>query len=82
MDKSGLPVFEDSKESRSPAMIVFAIPEEYFILLTKAFYLRNYNSTLLPVPTNESLKESPGELEMSSDYLKEWINNVTIWTEN
>lgn len=82
MDKSGLPVFEDSKESRAPAMIVFAIPEEYFILLTKAYYLRNYNSTLIPVPTKESLKESPGEIEMSSEYLKEWINNVTIWTEN
>lgn len=85
MDNSGEPVFDnknkDSKETKIPSMIVFALPEEYYILLTKAYYLRSYNSTLIPVPTNESLKENPGDLE-SSDYFKEWINNVTVWTDN
>ena len=37
-------------------MIVFAVPEEYYILLKKAEYLRTYDSTLIPVPTNEGLK--------------------------
>ena len=44
-------------------------------------FLRTYDSTLIPVPTNESLKDEPGELEISSESLKEWINKVTIWQE-
>ena len=82
LDKDGNAIFKKDNNAGPPAMIIFAIPEEYYILLTKAYYLRSYYSTLIPVPTNESLKESPGELEMSSEYLKEWINTVTIWTDN
>lgn len=80
-DSSGESVFEDTKKQKTPAMIIFAVPEEYFILLQKANYLRTYNTSLIPVPTNESLKEEPGELSMSSETLKEWINKTTIWTE-
>ena len=60
-------------------MIVFAVPEDYYILLKKASYLRTYDSTLIPVPTNESLKDNPGDLEISSTQLRDWINKVTVW---
>lgn len=80
-DSSGQPVFSNLDEQRTPAMIVFALPEEYYILLKKAEYLRTYDSTLIPVPTNESLKDEPGDLEISSEQLKDWINKVTVWTE-
>ena len=80
-DASGQPVFSNLDEQRTPAMVVFAVPEEYYILLKKAEYLRTYESTLIPVPTNESLKDDPGELEISSEQLKDWINRVTVWTE-
>ncbi len=80
-DSSGQPVFANLDEQRTPAMVVFAVPEEYYILLKKAEYLRTYDSTLIPVPTNESLKDDPGELEISSEQLKDWINKVTVWTE-
>lgn len=80
-DSSGQPVFSNLDEQRTPAMIVFAVPEEYYILLKKAEYLRTYESTLIPVPTNESLKDEPGDLEISSEQLKDWINRVTVWTE-
>ena len=80
-DSSGQPVFSNLDEQRTPAMIVFAVPEEYYILLKKAEYLRTYESTLIPVPTNESLKDEPGKLEISSENLKDWINKVTVWTE-
>ena len=63
-------------------MIIFAVPEEYYILLTKAYYLRSYYSTLIPVPTNESLRDNPSDIEMPSDYLKTFINTVTVWTDN
>ncbi len=81
-DASGQPVFANLDEKRTPAMIVFAVPEEYYILLKKAEFLRNYDTTLIPVPTNESLQENPGNVAISSEDLKNWINKVTIWTEN
>lgn len=80
-DSSGKAVFANLDEQRTPAMVVFAVPEEYYILLKKAEYLRTYDSTLIPVPTNESLKDEPGDLEISSEQLKDWINKVTVWTE-
>jgi len=81
-DSSGQPVFSNLSEQKTPAMIVFAVPEEYYILLKKAEFLRNYETTLIPVPTNESLEDEPGELSISSEQLKNWINRVTIWTES
>ena len=81
-DSSGKAVFQNIDENRTPAMVVFALPEEYYILLKKAEFMRSYDTSLILVPTNESLKDEPAELEISSDQLKEWINLNTVWTEN
>ena len=81
-DSSGKAVFQNIDENRTPAMVVFALPEEYYILLKKAEFMRTYDTSLILVPTNESLKDEPAELEISSDQLKEWINRNTVWTEN
>lgn len=80
-DSEGQAVFSNLDENRTPAMVVFAVPEEYYILLKKAEFLRTYDTTLIPVPTNESLKDEPGALAISSNDLKDWINRVTIWTD-
>ena len=77
-DADGNPVFQNIDENRKPAMIVFAVPEEYYILLKKAEYMRTYDTSLNIVPTNESLKDAPADLEISSDQLKEWINLNTV----
>ncbi len=82
LDGNGQNVFDNVEEERTPAMMIFAVPEEYHILLRKTMYLRTYDATLLPVPTRESLKEQPGEVRISSEELKDWINNVTYWTED
>ena len=78
-DASGKPVFQNIDENRAPSMVVFAVPEEYHILLRKATYMRTYDTTIELVPTNESIKDEPGELEISSEMLKEWINKNTVW---
>ncbi|MBQ3306763.1 MAG: hypothetical protein IJG68_01060 [Bacilli bacterium] len=80
-DSAGQPVFQNIDENRTPAMVVFAVPEEYFILLKKTEYMRTYDTSLILVPTNESLKDDPADLEISSDQLKQWINDHTYWTE-
>ena len=80
IDSTGNDVFNDAENPGTPAQIIFAVPEEYHILLRKAMYLRSYSATLIPVPTNESLKEQPGEVAISNENLKDFINRVTVWT--
>lgn len=80
-DSSGRPVFQNIDEGRTPAMIVFAVPEDIYVLLKKAENMKTYSTSLVLVPTNESQNEEPADLEISSDQLKEWINNRTFWVE-
>lgn len=81
-DGDGKPVFQNLDEDRKPAMVIFAVPQEYYILLKKAEEMRTYDTSLIPVPTNESLKDEPADLEISSDELKNWINEHTVYTES
>ena len=80
LDSSGNDVFNDLNNIGTPAQLIFAVPEEYHILLRKAMYLRSYSATLIPVPTNESLKDEPGNVAISNEDLKDFINKVTVWT--
>ena len=71
-------VFSNRDEEKTPAMIIFAVPEKYFNLLKKAEYLdSSYQSQLIPVPTNESKEETPGEINISSEKLEKFIEQVT-----
>ena len=80
-DSSGQAVFQNMDDNRAPSQIIFALPQEYFVLLKKASYMRTYDTVIELVPTNEGNKDEPGDLELSSDALKEWINNHTAWTD-
>lgn len=81
VDSNGDSVFENPEAVKTPSQIIFAVPEEYHILLRKAMYLRTYEVTLIPVPTAESIKESPGEVAIANESLKDFINKVTVWTD-
>ena len=80
-DSSGNNVFADLDEKTAPSQIVFAVPEEYHILLRKAEYLGAYETEIIPVPTAESLEDEPGDVTLSSADLRNFINNVTAMTE-
>lgn len=81
VDSNGNSVFENPEDIKTPSQIIFAVPEEYHILLRKAMYLRTYEVTLIPVPTAESTKENPGEVAIANETLKDFINKVTVWTD-
>ena len=80
-DSDGRAVFQNMDEGRVPSMVVFALPEEFYFLLKKAEFMRTYDTSIIIVPTNESLKDEPGELSLGSEELKEWINQRTSWVE-
>lgn len=81
LDANGDSVFANMQDVKTPSQMIFAVPEEYHILLRKAMYLRTYEVTLIPVPTAESIKENPGEVAIANEALKDFINRVTVWTE-
>ena len=80
-DSNGNNVFANVEEKTEPAQIIFAVPEEYHILLRKASFLIAYESEIIPVPTAESLEDEPGDVTLSSTDLQNFINNVTAMTE-
>jgi hypothetical protein len=80
-DANGDPVFANLDEEKTPSMIIFAVPEKMFILLRKAQNMQTYETSIEIVPTNESLKDNPGDTEVTSDKMKEWINANTVWDE-
>ena len=80
-DSAGNPVFSNLDDKKTPSMIIFAVPEDIFVLLRKAQNMQTYETSIELVPTNESLKDNPGEIEVTIDKMKEWINKLTVWDE-
>ncbi len=81
-DSDGNAVFANLDETRTPSMVIFSLPHEYYILLKKASYLGTYSSEIVPVPTSESLKNKPGDVKIANNDIKDFINQVTVWTED
>ena len=85
-DKNGRHVFENSEEERTPATIIFAVPEDIHLLLRQALALSNVKSVsteLIPVPTTESYSAEPGALRLTSTTLKNFIElNVGLIPED
>ena len=77
IDASGNDVFQNMDEKRAPANVIFALPESYFELLKKAENLGAYDAVIELVPTNESLKDNPGEVEITSEDIENFINQNT-----
>ena len=69
-DNLGNNVFRDKDNPGKPAELLFAVPEDYFLLIKRALY----NSIELePVPRNASYTDHPGKTQISSQELKNII---------
>ncbi|MCM1370341.1 MAG: SAF domain-containing protein [Clostridium sp.] len=74
-DSSGNHVFENTAENRTPAYIIFGVNDELNILLLKAKYLSSV--TVFPVP-HGAWKGTEGQIQVSSEELKAYINERTV----
>ena len=74
-DSSGAYVFESSSELRTPAYLIFAVPEELHLLLRKASYL---SGEIIPVQRNASYSENPLATTVSSEYIENFILSQTV----
>ena len=76
-DSSGRHVFENSEEDRTPAYLLFAVPEEMHLLLRKALYLENeYDVERILVPNTTTLTDED-TVTVSSRQIEEFINSKT-----
>ena len=72
-DSQGNHVFETTVESRTPSELLFAVPNDMYELLMKAGYISGSSIEIIPVPRNASYSADPGETNVSSDYIKNFI---------
>ena len=83
-DRNGQHVFENSEEARTPAYIIFALPEDMHLLLRETRYLgniRELSAEIIPVPTTQSYSAEPGTLRLASTELKNYVE-LNVGTVN
>lgn len=71
-DSQGNHVF-GTTETKTPAELLFAVPNEMYELLMKADLLTTNSIEIVPVPRNKEYSANPGETRESSTYLKNFI---------
>ena len=73
-DDEGRNVFETTVEAREPALLLFDVPDDLYLLLMKAQYL---GLEIVVVPRNSNYSASQGEVLVASEYLKSIIEDQT-----
>ena len=79
-DSSGRHVFENSEEARTPAYMLFAVPEETHLLLRKALYLDDYDVELILIPNTETITKDD-TVKVSSADIETFINDHTKFVD-
>lgn len=75
-DSQGKNVFEDTAANRTPATLLFGVPEDVYILLKKTEYLKSYGVEIFPVPYGGTAPE--GNLTVGREELVNYINSNTV----
>ena len=74
----GQRVFENTTESRTPAYMLFALPEDMHLLFRKAIYLSNtYEVELILVPNTQKQEKKDMEVYVSSKDIQTFIDEKT-----
>ncbi len=76
-DSSGNNVFEDSTTTRTPATLLFGVPEDVFVLLKKSEYLKSFGVELFPVPYGGTVPIE-GDLVVDRQELVDFIESNTV----
>ena len=76
-DSSGHHVFQSSSNG-TPAELLFAVPDDYFLLLRKAGYIRTNSIEIIPVPRNKNYTDKPGDTQITSEEIKAFINAKAV----
>jgi len=82
-DSRGNDVFVDSTATKNPSELLFAVPDDLFLLLSKAVNLGTNSISILPVPRNanysiNAAEQGEGATWVTSDQLQEMINSKSV----
>lgn len=76
VDSNYISVFEKTKTEAEPAYLLFEVPDDYYLLLTKT--LKAFPDSLIPVPRSAEYSLNPKETTISSSWLKDYILSKTV----
>lgn len=76
-DSQGRNVFENTSETRTPAYLIFGVPERIHILLRKAVYLKSAGVEIFPVPHGGVIPVEGG-LQVDITELQNYIESRTV----
>lgn len=76
-DSQGNHLFESTVETRRPSELLFAVPDDMYLLLMKAGYISS-RVEIIPVPRNSSYSQNPGDTVVASEYIKNFILSQTV----
>lgn len=71
-DSSGNHVFDGTDTTGTAEVLLFAVPDDMFELLN---YAQLIDLSIIPVPRNLTYSADPGETEVKSEYLRNYINS-------
>lgn len=77
VDSNYISVFEKTQSEAIPAFLLFEVPDEYYLLLTKTIKVFG-NDCLIPVPRSAEYSLNPKETSISSSWLKDYILSKTV----
>ena len=76
-DSAGEHVFSSSSDGE-PAELLFAVPDNYYLLLRKAGFISTNNIEIIPVPRNKDYSENPTDTVITSEEIKAFINSKAV----
>ncbi len=80
LDKDGNNVFTHTKEDEDPkpALLVFAVPNDYKELLETASLISSNSIELIPVPRNAGYSENPEDTSIANEAIAEFILSKSV----
>lgn len=80
LDKDGNNVFTHTADDAEPkpALLVFAVPNDYKELLEKALLIRSNSIELFPIPRNAGYSENPEETSIANEAISEFILSKSV----
>ena len=78
-DAQGKSVFSSESGDSQPAELVFAVPNDMFLLLKKADYINSNSIAIVPVPRNANYTENPSATQVASEIITDFILSKTAY---
>ena len=74
-DSNGKSVFSSQSSSGTPAELIFSVPNDLFLLLTRADRISSNSINIFPVPRNKEYTENASATKVTSTDIEEFINS-------